>query len=72
MMKKLSFYSRALRKQLYGSYSIKRGVLTVQSADRTKKMEVQTSVRKPNYLARQILIEIESAIIDTRADEVIE
>lgn len=72
MTKKLSFYSRALRKQLYGSFSVKGGILTVQSADRTKKVEVQTSIREPNYLARQILIEIESARIDTRADAVIE
>jgi hypothetical protein len=64
MTKKLSFYSRALRKQLDGFYSVEEGVLTVQSADRTRKIRVQTSIRRPNYLARQILIEIENGRTD--------
>ena len=64
MSTEISFYSRALRKQLRGSYTAEAGILTVWSADRAKKIGVETSVRQPEYLARQILIEIESTRID--------
>ena len=55
-----SFYSRALGKQISGSYTDEQGILTVYSADgRTKKTELGESVREPEYLVRQILIELE-------------
>ena len=56
----ISFYSRALGKQISGSYTDEQGILTVDSADgRTKKTELGEGVRDPEYLARQILIELE-------------
>jgi hypothetical protein len=55
-----SFYSRALGKQISGSYTDELGILTVESADgRTKKTELGESVTDPEYLVRQILIELE-------------
>jgi hypothetical protein len=59
MRKQISFYSEALGKQLHGSYTVEQGTLTVYSEDRTKKIQVGTSVKEPEYLARQMLIEIE-------------
>ena len=58
--KVISFYSTALGKQISGSYTDERGILTVDSADgRTKKTELGDGVRDPEYLARQMLIELE-------------
>ena len=55
-----SFYSRALGKRISGYYTDEQGILTVDSVDgRTKKTELSESVRDPEYLARQILIELE-------------
>ena len=60
MRRVISFYSRALGKQISGSYTDEQGILTVDSADgRTKKTELGESVREPEYLVRQILIELE-------------
>ena len=60
MRKVISFYSTALGKQISGSYTDERGILTVESADgRTKKTELGEGVRDPEYLARQMLIELE-------------
>ena len=54
------FYSRALGKRISGYYTDEHGILTVESVDgRTKKTELSDSVRDPEYLARQILIELE-------------
>ena len=58
--KVICFYSTALGKQISGSYTDEQGILTVDSADgRTKKTELGESVREPEYLVRQILIELE-------------
>ena len=60
MRRVTSFYSRALGKQIFGFYTEEQGILTVDSADgRTKKTELGEGVRDPEYLARQILIELE-------------
>jgi len=53
------FLLRGLGKQLHGSYTVEQGTLTVYSEDRAKKIQVGTSVKEPEYLARQMLIEIE-------------
>ncbi len=60
MRKVISFYSTALGKQISGSYTDEGGILTVDSAEgRTKKTELGDGVRDPEYLARQMLIELE-------------
>jgi hypothetical protein len=60
MTQKLSFYSEALGKQLTGSYTVEGGILTV-FCDNGSKIETEaraTSI-SPEYLARQMLIELE-------------
>jgi hypothetical protein len=59
MKKDISFYSEALGKEVHGSYTLEQGTLTVYSEDREKQIQVGTSAKDPEYLARQMLIEIE-------------
>ena len=59
MKKDISFYSEALGKELHGSYTLEQGTLTVYSEDREKQIQAGTSAKDPEYLARQMLIEIE-------------
>jgi hypothetical protein len=61
MRQEISFYSEALGKRLSGSYLIEGGILTV-FCDDGRKMETQareSGEGGPEYLARQMLIELE-------------
>ena len=61
MTQKLMFFSEALGRQLTGSYTVKGGILSVFS-DNGGKRETQardSGERGSEYLARQMLIEIE-------------
>jgi hypothetical protein len=61
MRQEISFYSEALGKHLSGSYLVEGGILTV-FCDDSRKKETQARAsgeRGPEYLARQMLIELE-------------
>lgn len=66
MRKEISFYSKAFGKQLSGSYTVERGILTVYCADgRKKKAQARTvGVRGPEYLVRRILVDLQRAKAD--------